>query len=90
MRTGFQIEKWTPLETNTPFYPQRSSAHYQQAIAGQYWHARNDADSPFTVELLVSPTTSTPITVLTMPSKRNTEFRIDPDRRAVDPERRNP
>jgi hypothetical protein len=82
---GFQIEKWTPLETNTPFYPQRSSAHYQQAVAGQYWHARNDADSPFTVELLISPTTSTPITVLTMPSKRNTEFRIDPDRRAVDP-----
>jgi hypothetical protein len=68
---GRQIEKWTPLKTNTPFFPQNSYAHFQQALAGQYWRDNTDKDhSEFTAELLISPTTASPIAVLTMASHR--------------------
>src|SRR5262249_7764237 len=81
---GFQTEKWTPLETNTPFYPQRGTGQFEQAVSGGYWRARNDPDAPFAAELLISPTTSAPIAVLTMPSRRNAEMKLDPERRAID------
>jgi hypothetical protein len=81
---GFQIEKWTPLETNTPFYPQHSSMNYQNAIAGQYWRAWEDVNSPFTAELMISPTTSAPIAVLTMPSVRGSALQLSPGRPDLD------
>jgi hypothetical protein len=83
--TGHQIEKWTPLETNTPFYPQRTSGHYLAARAGECWRARNDPSSPFTAELLISPTTASPIAVLTMPARRHTPLKTDTDRNGFDP-----
>jgi hypothetical protein len=81
---GFQIEKWTPLETNTPFYPQRSSTSFQDAVAGRYWRAQNASKELFTAELLISPTTSAPIAVLTMPSKRTEDLKRFPGRQTID------
>jgi hypothetical protein len=66
---GDQTEKWTPLETNTPLNPQGSFTNYQDAVAGRYWHVLDAPADKFTAELLISPTTSAPIAVLTMPSK---------------------
>ena len=83
--TGRQIEKWTPLEVNTPFYPQDASSHFLDARAGQFWRAWNDPGSPFTAELLVSPTTAAPIAVLTMPSRRNRPLRISAERQRLEP-----
>ncbi len=78
---GYQIEKWTPLETNTPFYPQKGSEHYDLAVGGQYWH---DGGEPFTSELRISPTTSAPIAVLTIVSHREA-LAVRADRRTFDP-----
>jgi hypothetical protein len=82
---GFQIEKWTPQETNTPFFPQNSYPMYQNAVAHQYWYDKTDPGSPFTAELLISPTTSSPISILTMRSRRETELETASERRAADP-----
>jgi hypothetical protein len=68
---GRQIEKWTPLETNTAPYPQTNSEHFELAATGQYWRDQIDPTAAlFTSELRISPTTSAPITVLTIPSQR--------------------
>jgi hypothetical protein len=81
--SGFQIEKWTPLETNTPFFPQNTYPFFQQAVAHQYWRDKNDPDSPFTAELLISPTTSSPIAVLTMPSHREASLTTTKERQSA-------
>jgi hypothetical protein len=82
---GRQIEKWTPLKTNTPFFPQNSYTHFQQALAGQYWRDNKDKDhSEFTAELLISPTTSSPIAVLTMASQRK-KLRSSRARKGTEP-----
>ena len=67
---GNQIEKWTPLETNTARYPQTNEEHFELAVNGQYWRDRKDPSAPFTSELRISATTSAPITILTIPSQR--------------------
>ena len=82
---GFQIEKWTPQETNTPYFPQNSYAVFQKAVAHQYWYDELDPGAPFVAELLISPTTSAPIAVLTMPSSRKADLQTAPERHAVDP-----
>ena len=81
---GFQIEKWTPQETNTPFFPQNSYAIFQESVAHQYWYDEQDPGSPFVAELLISPTTSSPIAVLTMPSTRQTNLETTRERRDAD------
>jgi hypothetical protein len=77
---GFQIEKWTPLETNTPFYPQSGFEHYELARTGRYWYDEEDLGTPFTAQLMISPTTSAPIAVLTIPSERPAQLSLDRER----------
>lgn len=82
---GNQIEKWTPHKTNTPFYRQEAEEHYRLAVAEQYWRDRDDLETPFTGEVVVSPTTSIPIAVTTIRSLRNQELTLGPARKAADP-----
>lgn len=63
---GCQVAKWTTKLFNTQRVDQKSQEHFQNLIAKKFWWVNG---RPFTVQTLVSPTTSQLIVVVGMASE---------------------
>jgi hypothetical protein len=64
-RQGCQVAKWTTKLFNTPRVNQRSEQHFLDLQSGKFWTIH---DKPFTLQTLVSSTTSQLIVIIGIPS----------------------
>jgi hypothetical protein len=66
---GCQIAKWTTKRFNTQRVDQTPEEHFQNVLAKRFWFLENDPAKQFTLQTLVSPTTSQLIVVMAIPSR---------------------
>ena len=68
-RNGCQVAKWTTKRFNTPRVDQADQEYFQNILARRLWSIAGNANTQFTLQTLVWPTTSQLIVVMAMPSK---------------------
>ncbi|HVX66540.1 MAG TPA: hypothetical protein VHA11_08060 [Bryobacteraceae bacterium] len=73
---GCQVAKWTIRRFNTQRVDQKSEQHFRNVAAGNLWFLDGRTERPFTLQTLISPTTSQLIVVMALPS-RHSSLRID-------------
>ena len=63
---GCQVAKWSTKLRNTERVDQKPQEHFRNIVAKRYWRSNGQ---PFTLQTLLSPTTSQLIVVLAIPSQ---------------------
>lgn len=66
---GCQVAKWTTANTNTRRVNQTTQDSFKNVVAGRLWSLENAPSQQFTVQTLLSETTSRLIVVMAMPSR---------------------
>lgn len=67
--SGCQVAKWTTRQRTTGRVPQQRRPHFQDALARRFWTLPAAPGSAFTVQPVISPTTSEFIVVLSALSR---------------------
>ena len=70
-KNGCQVAKWTTRQFNTPRVDQADQDYFQNVLARKLWSIAGDAKTQFTLQTLVSRTTSELIVVMAMPSNHS-------------------
>lgn len=66
---GCQIAKWTTKRFNTQRVDQTPEEHFQNVMARRLWSIKGNEKTRFTLQTLISPTTSQLIVVMAIPTK---------------------